>query len=166
MMHLPIHVFHVNLLHMLWRPPNVALAETSKEWSLVTLGSTRAPKGISPLACNERNSKLLNLLLIDHYLLLKFHALVTFAWDNYYADCTVIGNVWKIFPNLAEGIMTLILGGQCMATDCVKPKTDTHTSLWSYQKRQDKPLSKHAREHRWWSTWVAYRGCRGEDSNS
>ena len=52
---------------MLWWPPYINLTETSKMLSLVTLGCTRSPKGIWPLAHNEGNHRLQSLNFVDNW---------------------------------------------------------------------------------------------------
>ena len=73
------------------------------------------------------NSKQLGLgcMLLPHWKLLlplKIHIPVIFSSENYYSDCIAIA---KTFLDLAEGTMILIFLWQDVATDCVRPKTNT-----------------------------------------
>ena len=91
-------------------------------WSLVTLGCTQAPRGIWPLVYNEENTNFKHptLLIIDRFLPLKFHIIITFPSENHCSVCRVI---IKTFLVLAEVAMALILW-QDVANDYAGPKTN------------------------------------------
>ena len=107
------------------------------------------------------NSKVLTLLIIDRFLSLKFHILITFSSENYCSFCRVIA---KTVLDLSQGTMALIFMAGYSYWLC-KAK-NKQSSLWSDQTRRDKPLSKYSREHCCCLTTVIYRGCRGVDSNN
>ena len=89
------------------------------------------------------------------------HIPITFPSVNYCSVCIVIA---KIFFDLAGVTMALIFMAGCSSWLC--QAKNKQRSLCSDQTRPDKPLSKHSRENRFWSTRVIYRGCRDVDSNS